>query len=119
MRPTRCFKSVLLPQPLPPMMMKMSPRRIVKLRLRCMTKSPYAMSRFRTVMCASGRVAASLTGGSRSESEGIGQHGEDAVRHDDEDDAGHHGGGGGKPDGGRAAPALDAAHAAGKRNQNP
>src|SRR5436190_14049409 len=116
--PTKCFKSVLLPQPLPPMMMKISPRRIVKLRSRCMTKSPYAMSRFRTVMCASGLFAPSLICRCWSDSEGIGQDGEDAVRHNDEHDAGHHRGGCGETDGGRATAALDAAHATGKCDQN-
>ena len=34
------FRSVLLPQPLPPMMMKTSPRATVKFRSRWITKSP-------------------------------------------------------------------------------
>ncbi len=54
--PIKCRKSVLLPQPLPPMMMNTSPRRTVNVRSRISTKLPYAMVRSRTVMWAFGSV---------------------------------------------------------------
>src|SRR5262249_27414479 len=114
MRPTRCFKSVLLPQPLPPMMMKMSPRRMVKLRSCWMTKLPYAMSRSRTVMWAS--AVSGMT--RRLDAEHVGEHGEDAVGDDDEDDPGNSRRGRGKPDRRRAAPALNAAEAAGNGHED-
>ena len=49
--------TVVLPQPLPPMMMKISPRLTVKVRSRWMRKSPYAM-----VMSLTS-IAASVSGG--------------------------------------------------------
>jgi hypothetical protein len=42
-----------LPQPLPPMITKTSPRFTVKLRSRITTKSPNAIVRSRTMMCGS------------------------------------------------------------------
>ena len=52
-----CLSSVLLPLPLPPMMMKMSPRLTVKLRSRMSTKLPKAIVRSRTVICGLASLA--------------------------------------------------------------
>src|SRR5262245_8012722 len=104
--PIRCHSRVLLPLPLPPMMMKMSPRRTVKVRSRWITELPYAMVRSRTVMYASGDVIAAhpsalphLMEDDRQEGRGD----------DNADDAGHHGRGGRRPDRRGAAAALQAA----------
>src|SRR5215469_6528317 len=71
------------------------------------------MSRLRTVMWASGAsLMAALLDPQR-----IRQNGEDAVHDDDEHDAGNNSGSRCEADGRCAAPALDAAHAAGYRDQ--
>src|SRR5262245_4215363 len=50
MRPIMCLRSVLLPQPLPPMMTKTSPCWTTKSRSRWITKLPYAIVRPATWM---------------------------------------------------------------------
>ena len=47
-RPTIAFSTVLLPQPLPPMIAKIEPRRTEKLSSRWMTRPPNATVRFLT-----------------------------------------------------------------------
>src|SRR5258708_434445 len=102
LRPSRWLSSVLLPEPLPPMMTKMSPRLMVKLRSRCSTKSPYAMVRPRTWICASPSCGAKSQIG---RSVGVAalctvlntQHdvddGQDGIGGNDEHDTSDHGGG--------------------------
>src|SRR5262245_9959120 len=97
LRPTRCFRSVLLPQPLPRIMIQMSLRRMMKLRSCWMTKLPYAMSRLFTAMCASGRAAVSGMGDT-SDAEHVGEHGKEAVGDDNEDDPRDDGRGRGEAD---------------------
>src|SRR5262249_57159787 len=78
-----CRSSVLLPQPLPPMMKKMLPRFTVKSRSRITTKSPNAIVRSRTVIRLSPGVSAI------SDPERVAQDGEHAVGDDDPHDAQH------------------------------
>src|SRR5262249_57409280 len=78
-----CRSSVLLPQPLPPMMKKMLPRFTVKSRSRITTKSPNAIVRWCTVIRSSAGVSAI------SDPERVAQDGEHAVGDDDPHDAQH------------------------------
>src|SRR4051794_16719236 len=76
-----CFSRVLFPQPLAPMMTKMSPVGTLKLTSRCTTKPLKAMVRPSTV----------ILGAAISDTEKIGHDGEDSIDHDDEHDRGAHG----------------------------
>src|SRR5215470_17877225 len=119
------LSSVLLPQPLPPMITKTSPRWTTKSRSRWMTKLPYAMVRSFTWMrgavpgasprgpegrpgCAGTSRAANGGYGGRPEppmrsiAEDIEDHREDPVEHDEAHDRRHHRGGRGQADGGGA-----------------
>src|SRR5512132_4490193 len=110
--------SVLLPQPLPPMMMKMSPRATVKLRSRCRTKEPKAIVRSSTTI--GGAVSAmSVPMPPASDAEDVGEHGEQTVGDDDPHDRGDHRGRGGRAHGRRAAAALDTAQTAGHSDDDP
>src|SRR5579863_3701790 len=86
--------SVLLPDPLPPMMTKTSPRRTVKSISRITTKLPKAIVRLRTVMQA-GRSATFVSVpavGSpiASETQNVEHQRERAAGDHDENDPGHH-----------------------------
>src|SRR4051794_32551628 len=79
-RPIMCFSKVLLPQPLAPMITKMSPVGTLKLTWRCTTKPSKAMVRPSTVILDS----------AISDTHEIRHNGEDRIDHDDEDDGGDH-----------------------------
>src|SRR6185503_12068369 len=110
-KPIMCRKSVLFPPPLPPMMKKMSLRRIVKSRSCITTNSPNAIVRPFTVMWAS-RVS------TMSDSEDVREHREETVGHDDPDDPEHDRGGRRLTDRGRVASGGHAAQTAGERHQH-
>src|SRR4029450_6762227 len=103
MSPSMWRSSVLLPLPLPPMITKTSWRFTVKSMSRMSTKSPKAIVRSRTVMCALGSRPA-LTSNSQAV-EGDGAHPAGA---DDEHDPPHPRRGGRLADGRGAAAALEA-----------
>src|SRR5262245_61895579 len=103
--------SVLLPQPLPPMMKKILPRGTSKLRSRITTKSPNAIVRSRTVMRASPCAILDV--------QHVGQDGEEAVRDDDPHDAQDDGRRRGLPDGGGVLAGANALHAAADRDDDP
>src|SRR5512142_1705986 len=98
---------VLLPQPLPPMMMKTSPRLMVKVRSRMRTKSPYAMVRSWTLMWASFSVMVASSrptepvalpfAASGSYSQHVAQHGDHRGGDDDPHNGGDHRGRGRVP----------------------
>src|SRR5919107_366355 len=97
--PIMCFSRVLLPQPLAPMMTKMSPDGTWKLTSRCTTKPLKAMVRPSTV----------ILGSAISDAQNIGHDGEDRVDNDDEHDRGDHGRSRRHPDRLRAPARLHAA----------
>src|SRR6185369_5819875 len=125
-----CLSSVLLPEPLPPMITNTSPRRTVKLRSCISTKLPYAIVRSRTVMRASGAnfgagdslppfpFGALFDATATSDSENVEHDGEDSTRSDDRDDARHHRGRRRLADRGGAVPRLHAAKAPRDRDQD-
>src|SRR5262249_60669811 len=133
MSPIKCRNSVLFPQPLPPMMMKMSPRCTVKLRSCISTKLPNAMVRSRTVMRASlppaapWALVALATPPSalvvvspiarRSDSQHVEHRCEDAAGGDDQDEAADHCRGRRIADRRCAAGRVQAAEATGERDQ--
>src|SRR6266852_636247 len=84
-----CRRSVLLPDPLGPMITKMSSGSTAKLRLRWMTRSPYIMSRSRTSM--RDRIAVAISTMAivpASQMEDVEENGHRGVRDDDEHDPG-------------------------------
>src|SRR5262245_32274832 len=103
--------SVLLPQPLPPMMKKMLPRRTSKFRSRMTTKLPKAIVRWRTEMRA-------LPSSAMSDPEHVAHDGEDAVRDDDPDDAQHDRRRRRLSDGSGVAAGMHPLHAAGERDDH-
>src|SRR5262249_53232295 len=104
--------SVLLPQPLPPMMKKMLPRRTVKFRSRMTTKLPKDIVRSRTVMRASPSSPI-------LDPERVAEDGEDAVGNHDPYDAQHDGRGGRLPHRRGIAAGVHALHAAGDGDDHP
>src|SRR5271170_6950418 len=111
MSPIMCRSSVLLPHPLPPMMMKMSPLFMTKFRFLWITKIPKTISRFSMTIAGdvpSGRdiLDAPLY------AENIGDDRKDAVRDDNRDDGGHDRRRCCVADRGGAAAALHAPHTA-------
>src|SRR5262249_39753263 len=107
-----CRSSVLLPQPLPPMMKKMLPRFTVKSRSRTTPKSRNAIVRPCTVIRLSAGVSAI------SDPERVAQDGEHAVGDDDPHDAQHHCRGRGLSHGRSVATRVDPLHAAGNRDDD-
>src|SRR5882672_201602 len=107
-----CFSSVLLPEPLPPMIAKMLRRRTRNETSRCTTWSPNAIVRFSTAMHG-GVAAASVI----SDAEHMGADRENRVDQDDAENADHDGARCGAPDIRRAAARLQADVTADDRNQ--
>src|SRR5262245_46983828 len=105
-------KSVLLPEPLPPMMKKMLPRRTEKLRSRMTTKLPKAIVRSRTMRRASPSSAI-------LDSERVAEDGEDAVGDHDPHDAEDDGRGCRLPHRRGVAAGVDALHAASDGDDHP
>src|SRR5574341_1414534 len=116
--PIRWRNNVLLPQPLPPMMMKTSPCLTVNVRSRISTKLPYAIVRLRTAMCASLPAATCSRSPDMSNPQNVEEHREEAAGADDEDDAGDHRVGRRVTDRGRAGTGLHTAQASGDRDQH-
>src|SRR3989441_7307695 len=84
-----CRSSVLLPDPLGPMITKISPGSTAKLRSRWMTRSPYIMSRSRTSMRGRIPVATSAVAVmSASKMEQVEEDRHHRIRDDDEHDPG-------------------------------
>src|SRR6266436_6720137 len=105
-----CRRSVLLPDPLGPMITKMSSGSTAKLRSRWMTRSPYIMSRSRTSMRDLIPVATSTMAiVPASQMEEVEEDGHHRVRDDDEHDPG---------DRRRGTPGLHSARTARDRHEH-
>src|SRR5215813_5265301 len=118
----RCRNSVLLPEPLPPMMTKISAGLTTKLTLRWIRKPPYAMSRLATSM--RGRVLAAELGADgaiivASQPEHVEDDAQEAIGDDDQHDRGDHGGGRGQSHRRGTSTGLHPAQASGHGNQDP
>src|SRR5262245_1442998 len=117
----RCLRSVLLPEPLPPITTKTSADRTVKWRFLWITKPPYAISRSTTSIRggASGAEGAGRSAAmARSEPEHEEDDAQDAVRDDGEYDRRDDCGRGSQSDGCGAPPALHTAQTPGHGDQD-
>src|SRR5437016_2469702 len=114
-----CRRSVLLPDPLGPMITKMSSGSTAKLRSRWMTRSPYIMSRSRTSMRDLIPVATSTVAiVPASQMEEVEEDGHHRVRDDDEHDPGDHRRRRGGAHRRRGSPGLHSAQAARDRHEH-
>src|SRR3989441_2422377 len=114
-----CRSSVLLPDPLGPMITKMSPGSTAKLRSRWMTRSPYIMSRSRTSMRGRAAVAmAEVAVMPASQVEQVEEDRHHRIRDDDEHDPGDDRRRRGGAHRRRGAPGLHAAQTARHRHEH-